>query len=194
MSLTDNQKLVGWAFFIVGILMIVSALLGFYDAISKDGGLGENIGYFIAAIGGLIAAVLYFLYGNKVRTNAISGKFNILSNYIRIVGVNTVIVGIFSAIGGIISSIGFWDSIIMIILGLIVIWAAGKIADGEKTAIDKILWIVLTLVFLILFITSFLGIFAMFDIIVLVESICYAVIYLFMFLYMIDGDVRSKML
>ena len=79
-----------------------------------EGGLGENVGYVIAGVGALIAAVMYFIYGNKVRTGVISSKISILGNYVRIVGATTVVVNIFAAIGGLMSSISFWDSIICI--------------------------------------------------------------------------------
>ncbi len=201
MSFIDNQKTVGLAFTIIGVLMIIAALLSVVDAVTMDGELGDHVGYFIAAIGSIIAAVLYFMYGNKVRTGVLSGKLNILGNYVNIVGVTTVIIGIFAAIGGIMSDISFWDSVVSIILGLIVIWAAKKILDGKETTIDKILWIILTVIFLILFIVMFLGIFgvilnggeAIHLIINVLQCVCYAVIYLFMLCYMFDGEVKKGM-
>ncbi len=201
MSFIDNQKTVGLAFTIIGVLMIIAALLKVADAVTMDGELGDHVGYFIAAIGSIIAAVLYFMYGNKVRTGVLSGKLNILGNYVNIVGVTTVIIGIFAAIGGIMSSISFWDSVISIILGLIVIWAAKKILDGKETTIDKILWIILTVLFLLLFIFSFIGIFgviadggeAIHLIVNVLSAICYAIIYLFMLCYMFDGEVKKGM-
>ncbi|MDO5861324.1 MAG: hypothetical protein Q4Q58_00730 [Thermoplasmata archaeon] len=198
MSFTDNQKVVGWAFFIIGFLMVIAALLQLVDGFTLDGGLGEHAGYIIAAIGALIAAVLYFLFGNKVRTGALSGKLNILGSYVNIVGVTTVVIGIFAAIGGIMSDISFWDNVVAIILGLIVIWAASKIADGKTTTMDKILWIILTVVFLVLFVVSFLGLFSLEGegitlVVNILTSICYAIVYLFMLCYMFDNDVKKGM-
>ena len=184
MSFFDNTKIVGWAFTIIGILMIVSALLQIVDAVGMEGGIGENIGYLIAAIGAIIAAVIYFKFGNSVRVGAISNKIDILATFVKVVGATT-------AVGGIISSIGFWDSIVAIILGLIIIWIGGKIDDGKTTGFDKILWIVLLLIFLVLFITSLLAIGGGF--MQIISSICSVIVYLFMAVFLFDGDVKKKM-
>lgn len=191
MSFFDNTKIVGWAFTIIGILMIVSAFLQIVDAVGMEGGIGENIGYLIAAIGAIIAAVIYFKFGNSVRVGAISNKIDILATFVKVVGATTVVTGIFSAVGGIISSIGFWDSIVAIVLGLIIIWIGGKIDDGKTTGFDKILWIVLLLIFLVLFITSLLAIGGGF--MQIISSICSVIVYLFMAVFLFDGDVKKKM-
>lgn len=199
MSFVDNQKLVGTAFTIIGILFIIAALVQLVGAFSEEGWT-NILGAVIAAIGAILAAILYFKYGNSVRKEELTGKLNILGSYVLVVGVTTVIVNIFAAIGGIIGKISFWDSLIMVILGIIVIWAGKKITDGKETAIDKILWIILTIVFLVLFVLNFVGIFGSFGsgealtiIISFITSVCYAVVFLFMLLYMFDGEVKKGM-
>ena len=57
--------------------------------------------------------------------------------------------------------------------------------------IDKILWIILLIIFVILFIGSLLGIGG--DVVDIVKAICYAIVYLFMIIFMFDEDVRKKM-
>lgn len=199
MSFVDNQKLVGTAFTIIGILFIIAALVQLVGAFSEEGWTNK-LGAVIAAIGAILAAILYFKYGNSVRKEELTGKLNILGSYVLVVGVTTVIVNIFAAIGGIIGEISFWDSLIMVILGIIVIWAGKKITDGKETTIDKILWIILTIVFLVLFVLNFVGIFGSFGsgealtiIISFITSVCYAVVFLFMLLYMFDGEVKKGM-
>lgn len=199
MSFVDNQKLVGTAFTIIGILFIIAALVQLVGAFSEEGWT-NILGAVIAAIGAILAAILYFKYGNSVRKEELTGKLNILGSYVLVVGVTTVIVNIFAAIGGIIGKISFWDSLIMVILGIIVIWAGKKITDGKETTIDKILWIILTIVFLVLFVLNFVGIFGSFGsgealtiIISFITSVCYAVVFLFMLLYMFDGEVKKGM-
>lgn len=199
MSFVDNQKLVGTAFTIIGILFIIAALVQLVGAFSEEGWT-NILGAVIAAIGAILAAILYFKYGNSVRKEELTGKLNILGSYVLVVGVTTVIVNIFAAIGGIIGEISFWDSLIMVILGIIVIWAGKKITDGKETTIDKILWIILTIVFLVLFVLNFVGIFGSFGsgealtiIISFITSVCYAVVFLFMLLYMFDGEVKKGM-
>lgn len=198
MSFIDNQKIVGLAFTVIGVLMIIAAILSLVDGFTMDGGLGDHAGYIIAAIGSIIAAVIYFKFGNKVRTNALSGKLKILGNYVNVVGVTTVVIGIFAAIGGIMSDISFWDSVISIILGLIVIWAGKKILDGKETTIDKILWILLTVIFIILFLVNLIGIFGIEGegihfVIGVISTICSIIVYLFMLCYMFDNDVKKGM-
>lgn len=199
MSFVDNQKLVGTAFTVIGILFIIAALVQLVGAFSEEGWT-NIVGAVIAAIGAILAAILYFKYGNSVRKEELTGKLNILGSYVLVVGVTTVIVNIFAAIGGIIGKISFWDSLIMVILGIIVIWAGKKITDGKETTIDKILWIILTIVFLVLFVLNFVGIFGSFGsgealtiIISFITSVCYAVVFLFMLLYMFDGEVKKGM-
>lgn len=200
MSFVDNQKLVGTAFTVIGILFIIAALVQFASAITMEGGLGEHVGFAIAAVGAILAAIVYFKYGNSVRTGALSGKLNILGNYVLVVGVTTIIVGFFSAIGGLMSELPFWDNVVAIILGLIVVWAGKKILDGKETTIDKILWILLTIIFLVLFIVYFVGIFGSFGaddalniVVEFLTAVCYSIVYLFMLCYMFDGEVKKGM-
>ncbi len=192
MSFVDNQKIVGWAFFIIGALMVINAILSFVDAFGVDG-LGNALGSIVFAIGSLIAAVLYFLFGNKVRTGEISGKMNVLTNFVNIVGVVSVVIGIFGVVGGVIDGgdgLGVGTYIIKILLGLIIIWAGKKMSDGKETTFDKILWIILVIVFLFQFLGSLLGVSISIDGLI---AICNAIVYLFMLLYMFDGDVKKQM-
>lgn len=198
MSFLDNQKIVGTAFFVIGILMVIAALLQLVDGFTLDGGIGEHAGNIIAAIGAIIAAVLYFLFGNKVRTGSISGKLNILGSYVSIVGVTSVIIGIFGAIGAIMSSLSFWDNVIVIILGLIIMFIASKIGDGKTTTADKIIWIILVIVFFLLLLGTLASLFGLSGdgltlILNIVVAICYAIVYLFMLCYMFDGEVKKGM-
>ena len=185
MSFTDNQKIVGWAFFIAGILLIISALLYIYDGATA--GDGFEIWTVVAGIGSLIAAVLYFLFGNKVRKSEITGKPNILGQYVRVVGINTIIIGVFGL------GIDIGGGIVDIILGLVILWIAGKIADGKTTTADKIIWILLLIIFVVLFICAFIDIFTVGSIIGIIASICSAIIYLFMAAYLLDNDVKKAM-
>ena len=81
--------------------------------------------------------------------------------------------------------------VVWIILGIIIAWIGGKVNDGKTTNFDKILWIILLIIFVILFIGSLLGIGG--DVVDIVKAICYAIVYLFMIIFMFDEDVRKKM-
>ena len=56
MSFFDNTKIAGWAFFIIGILMIISAIMDIWNGAGATGSLSDNAGYVVAGIGSLIAA------------------------------------------------------------------------------------------------------------------------------------------
>ncbi len=99
---------------------------------------------------------------------------------------NAVIVGIFMLWADLASGI------IDIIIGIIVVWAAGKINDGKETTIDKIIWIILLVLFVVYFLVSFIAIFTT-DIISLIANLCGAIIYLFMIAYLFDNDVKKAM-
>ena len=192
MSFFDNTKIAGWAFFIIGILMIISAIMDIWNGAGATGSLSDNAGYVVAGIGSLIAAILYFLFGNKVRNGTISAKIDVLGNYVRIVGVTTVIINLFALIGyAVVGETALATFVVWIILGIIIAWIGGKVNDGKTTNFDKILWIILLIIFVILFIGSLLGIGG--DVVDIVKAICYAIVYLFMIIFMFDEDVRKKM-
>ena len=192
MSFFDNTKIAGWAFFIIGILMIISAIMQIWNGAGQTESISENIGYVIAGIGALIAAVVYFLFGNKVRNGTISKKIDVLGNYVRVVGVTTAIINLFALIGySVVGETAIATYVVWLILGIIIAWIGGKVNDGKTTNFDKILWIILLIVFVILLIGSLLGIGG--DIVNIVKAICYAIVYLFMIIFMFDADVRKKM-
>ena len=135
---------------------------------------------------------MYFLFGNKVRNGTISAKIDVLGNYVRVVGVTTAIINLFALIGySVVGETAIATYVVWLILGIIIAWIGGKVNDGKTTNFDKILWIILLIVFVVLFIGSLLGIGG--DIVNIVKAICYAIVYLFMIIFMFDADVRKKM-
>lgn len=193
MSFFDNTKVAGWGLFIVGILLIIAAIMKIVDGATADGGLGENLSFVVAGIGSLIAAFVYFGFGNSVRKGEVSKKIDVLGKFVRTYGVATVITGFFGAIAGLWGeAISTWDNIVILIIGLIVIWIASKINDGKTTNFDKILWIILLIVFVVLFILTLLDI--NFDNIISgIANVIMAIVYLYMIAFLFDGDVRKHM-
>ena len=192
MSFFDNTKIAGWAFFVIGILMIVAAIMDIWNGAGSTESLTDNAGYVVAGIGSLIAAIVYFLFGNKVRNGTISAKIDVLGNYVRVVGVTTAIINLFALIGySVVGETAIATYVVWLILGIIIAWIGGKVNDGKTTNFDKILWIILLIVFVVLLIGSLLGIGG--DIVNIVKAICYAIVYLFMIIFMFDADVRKKM-
>ena len=98
----DNTKIVGFAFLVVGFILIISAIfsiaMGFID-VSDD--LKEGIDNWmpycvVGGIGSLICALLYTFFALKVNNGTYSQKIVILEKYVRIVGITMIIDGIFA--------------------------------------------------------------------------------------------------
>ena len=191
MSFFDNTKIAGWGLFIVAILSIISAIISIYNGAVKEG--DDRLALVVVGIGSLLAAFIYFGFGNSVRKGEISKKIDVLAQFVKTVGLATIVASLFGAIAGTWGvTVSTWSNVGMIILGIIVCWIAGKINDGKTTNFDRILWIILVVVFLVFFILRLSGAFggAWYDIL---SSILMAIVYLYMLIFMFDGDVRKKM-
>lgn len=197
MSFFEEPKNAGLAIIIVGILQIIGGIIAIilgamqYE-VSED--QVYTIGAAVSGIGTVICGFLFFAYGKKVRSGAISAKIDILAQFVRIVGVITIIGGVFSAIGGIVDGVDLGSeivsAIISIILGLIILWIAGKINDGKQTTGDKIIWILLLVIFVIEIILAILLIITIIGIII---GICNLIIYVFMLMLLLSSDVKAEM-
>lgn len=196
MSFFDKPENAGMALVIVALLNLVSAVLGLYDGISGD----FNTAAVCVAIGAIVCAIVYFKFGQELRTSAPS-KIDTLATYVKTVGLVTIIGGIF-ALGYLANndSANAGNGVINIIFGLIIMWCASKINDGKVTVADRILWIILTVVMVILVIVSLVSIVGSFGLDGIVNivfsvlvSVCDLVIFLFMLLLLLDGEVKSKM-
>lgn len=197
MSFLDNTKTAGTALWIVGILMIISALLTIICGVVDDEMNDHVIGWVILGIGSLICALVYFAFGKSVKSGEVSDKFDIVTKFVYVVGYTTIIGGVFAALCG----FGFDDiggylvsGIISIVLGFVILWIHKKITDGNISTFDRIMWILLLVIFVICFISSFFriggsGLALAVNIIV---AICDIVIYLFMIAFMLDNSVKAK--
>jgi len=193
-----SAKNAGLAFMIAAIISIISAII-------VVAGYMDNVAYgVVLAIGAIIGALLYFMYGNKVRTGAISEKIEILAQFVKIVGVVTIIDGIFTGIAPLLNNAGadFVALIGGIILGLIIIFISTKINDGKQTTGDKLIWIILLIAFVICLILAILAIVGgcallvvsiLGGIGVIIGGICDLIIYSFMILMLTDSEVKSEM-
>ena len=191
MSFFDNTKIAGWGLFLVAILSIISAIIFIYNGAVKEG--DDRLALVVAGIGALLAAFIYFGFGNSVRKGEIDKKIDVLAQFVKTVGLATIVASLFGAIAGTWGvSISTWSNVGMIILGIIICWIAGKINDGKTTNFDRILWIILVVIFLVFFILRLSGAFggAWYDIL---ASILMAIVYLYMLIFMFDSDVRKRM-
>lgn len=197
MSFLDNTKTAGTALWIVGILMIISALLTIICGVVDDGMNDHVIGWVILGIGSLICALVYFAFGKSVKSGEVSDKFDIVTKFVYVVGYTTIIGGVFAALCG----FGFDDiggylvsGIISIVLGFVILWIHKKITDGNISTFDRIMWILLLVIFVICFISSFFGIggSGLALAVNIIVAICDIVIYLFMIAFMLDNSVKAK--
>ena len=193
MSFFDNTKIAGWGLFFIGILMIISAILMIWDGATTEG--DDRLANVVVGIGALLAAFVYFGFGNSVRTGAISEKIEIVARLVLTVGTCTIVAAFFGIIGQVLIEVGDLGAIGMQILsfifGLILLWIGKTINDGKTTTFDKILWIVLVVVFIILFLVNLFGIVPIG--LSSISAILMAIIYLFLLVFMFDDDVKKKM-
>ena len=197
MSFLDNTKTAGTALWIVGILMIISALLTIICGVVDDEMNDHVIGWVILGIGSLICALVYFAFGKSVKSGEVSDKFDIVTKFVYVVGYTTIIGGVFAALCG----FGFDDiggylvsRSISIVLGFVILWIHKKITDGNISTFDRIMWILLLVIFVICFISSFFGIggSGLALAVNIIVAICDIVIYLFMIAFMLDNSVKAK--
>ncbi len=197
MSFFEEPKNAGMAIIIVGILeMIVAIVAIVLGALGTeiDDDTKFTIGMAVTGIGSLICGFIYLGFGKKVRGGSIAAKIDILATFVRIAGLCTIIGGVFSAIGNIVDGVELGQeivsAIITIILGLIIMWIAGKINDGKQTTGDKIVWILLLVIFVIEII---LAILLIVTIVGAPLGICYLIIYVFMLMLLLSSDVKAEM-
>ena len=196
----DNHKIVGFAFMVVGMILVIDAILtivlGFVDVNDdmKEGIDNWTIYCVLGGIGSLICAVLYTMFAMKVYNSVYSEKIVILERYVMIVGLTIALGGVFNAIasiaGGEDVGVALVAAVISVAIGLLIMFIATKINDGKQTVGDSIIWILLLIAFIIVMILSILMLFSLSSII---DGIAHLIIALFMIAFLFDADVKKKM-
>jgi len=208
MSFFDNSKNVGLALIIVGLITLImgiaTAVAGVVDA---DGGWlkASAVCYGIAA---LIFGIMILGYGLKIRKSSMD-QVAVLSGLIKVIGVATILAALFNAVGAFLSTnntgdiggaviAGISSMIVSIVIGIILIWIASKVAGKSKNVISKLLWIILVVVFLILAILSLINIFNQHfsdiqGILAAISAICMFIVYLYCFIATLSKDVKTSM-
>ena len=190
MSFFDQPKNAGLAMIVVAIVEVIAAIINIVAAATADDGI--DFSGIIVAIGLIITAVIYFKYGSQVRSGAISAKIDILASFVNVVGVISIVNGVFQIIAGVAGGEGLIaNGVINIIIGLIICFCGKKINDGKETTLDKIIWIILLVVFVIEILANIVMLVG-FPIGTLM-GICGIIIYVFMTLLLLDGDVKKAM-
>ena len=208
MAFFDNQDHAGLALLIMAIVSIVMGIISaVWEVVDGDTIIVANI---ITAIGSIIAGFLYLAFAQRVRGKtgsnafsdklgvsggALNDKFSIIVEFVHVFAMAVIVTGIFTVIGGIVDLIQstgqntIVSGIITIIIGFIVLWLYKKITDGKDSIVDKIVWIILIVVFVLYIIA---GLLLCLTIIGIPLGICYLIIGIFMFLGLLDSDVKAK--
>ena len=187
MSFLDNTKNAGWGLTIIGLLMVLGAIVAIVTSFTGEAEMLFKVGGAVIAIGALLAALAYLKYGNNVRVGNISDKLEVLGNFVRIVGVTSILAGLFGVVGSAIQGNfgGVGTFLVQVILGFIIIWVSKKMMDEKATTFDKIVWIILLVIFVVELIMGIASL--------TITGILMALVYLMMLVFLFDGDVKKKM-
>jgi len=180
---------------IVGLVALVTALTAGDIVVSAV----------VACIGPIIMAALYLRFGISVKNGGVPKKIDILAYFVRLAGLSEIIIAVFN-LWNAIETEGALAAIVAlavsIIIGLIILFIAGRINDGKQDTGDKIIWIILVVLFAIsavLDILAIIGIFTAgvaFDWTLLstvILPIASFIIDVFMLLLLFDSDVKREM-
>jgi len=220
MSFFDDNRRVGLALIVIGIIDIIATLaliVVLYYYIPADLAVDFITSAAISTVGTAIFGILIILFGKNVRKGP-NDKVAILSGLFRVLGIAAILTGLCSAISNVMltgSGTAIVTSAIGIITGLIYLWVSFKIAGGNKNVIGQILWVIL-LIFslisilgsiagfltilleglLILFGVSLLsGIGILFGVSLLfgINSVCMLFVYAYVFTALLSPEVKKSM-
>ena len=177
MAFFDNQDHAGLALLIMAIVSIVMAIISIvWEIVDGDEIEISNI---IMAIGTLVGGFLYLAFAQRVRGNtganafsdklglsggALSDKFDIIVEFVHVFAFATIVSGVFEIIAGILDTSIIATGIIDVIIGLIVLF-------------------LLTIIGGLLLCLTIIGI---------PLGICALIIGIFMFMGLLDNDVKAK--
>ncbi|MCQ2070546.1 MAG: hypothetical protein MJZ68_05410 [archaeon] len=190
MSFLDNPTNAGTAFLVIGIVTMILGLVSVVLGVIDD---AHTLTESIIGVGSIIGGFLYFAFGKNIREGNPSDKWGILTTFVKIVGIVAIIAGVFSMIAIIDSGMdAIAAGVISIIVGLIILFVYSKMVDGQATTFDKIIWILLLVIFVFGLIGGITEIIS-FNILSILTGLCDVIIYLFMIVAILDDDVKKKM-
>lgn len=144
MSFFDDANNAGLALIIVSVFQALSAVIMLGTTLNR----GFEWAVVLLVLGQLVCSFLYFKLGIDFRAQPYPGT-TLLSSYIRVVGMATIIIGV--------ASIGFgvFSAMVNVAVGLVIFWIYLRVDSGKGDNIDRVLWYVLVLAFVIMCISSF---------------------------------------
>ena len=177
MEFLNNTKNFGLMILILGVLDVVLAVLTMIDDGFSVIGLGSILGPIVMILAGL--AIFSQTNGGIISfafPEGSSSKFGALTGYIFATGLSAIVS---LQIGG-------------VIFGLLILLVGWIITNDKKTIIDSIIWIFLVVLFGLITLFAILGAFGG-GIYLIVGGICTALLHLMGFLYLLDKDVKKKL-
>ena len=194
MSFFDKTETVGWMIIVIGILGVVRALLSVVGVVNGDYASNEKIGLIVTAVGFFVGAGILLVFGNKVRVGTISSKLDVVAGYVQTMGLMTMISAIFIIIGGAVMCTDAGvvlaiSGVVLLIIGAIILYLGKTINNGKSKT--GILWMILVIVFFLLMVGSLFTIGG--DAVQIIQAVCSFIMYLFIFVFLFDREVKNAM-
>lgn len=189
MSFLSDNKNFGLAMMVAGILMAIIAVVNIV--------LHFTLGVAITAVGSIIYGLMIVGVGSSTRKGEISQKLDILGKYVFVVGAGLIVTSLFAAIGvavepGLVGVVaGIITVIISLIIGLIIIWISKKMTDGQVSTIDRVIWIILVIMFIISILGAIMQMLG--GILAFLLGVCNLVIFLFLLSALFDPEIKKAM-
>ncbi|MGN1044648.1 MAG: hypothetical protein ACI4Q9_01670 [Candidatus Methanomethylophilaceae archaeon] len=177
MEFLNNTKNFG---LMLTIIAIIDAIIGVLAVV--NGGVSlDSVGAILSAAVMILAGIaIYMQTDGGIISFAFpegsSSKFGALTGFIFATGISAILA----------------LNIPSIILGIIILIVGWVITNNHKGIADSIIWVLLIILFALLAIGSILAVFTA-DILIIVGGVCSAILYLIAFLYLLDPEVKSRL-
>ena len=177
MEFLNNTKNFGLMIMIIAVIDVILGVIGII-----------NNGFSIDGLGSILAPVVMILAGFAIFSQTNGGiisfafpegtrsKFGALTGFIFATGLSNIL------------SL----NIAGVVLGILILIVGWIIANGNKTFLDSIIWVILVVLFALIAISSLIVAFSG-DVVLIISGICGAILYLMAFLYLLDSDVKKKL-
>lgn len=200
MSFFDNPKNFGTAMLLAGLISALVSLIGIItEALDSD----RDIGLIVISAGVLIYGLMIAAVGQKIRVGEISQRIKILGSFIAVVGAGFIVKGFFSMIGESLDSDlagGVVIFFISLILGIVAMYISRTITDGQTTTMDRVFWIILMVIFVIMIILSIAEMVSAFDgdsvaigILNAIAGLCNVIVYVSLVVVLMSDDVKKEL-
>ncbi|MBR2093255.1 MAG: hypothetical protein IKM91_01355 [Candidatus Methanomethylophilaceae archaeon] len=203
MSFFKENRTAGIALMVLGAINLIVGLVALVTALTAGNIVVSAV---VACIGPIIMAALYLRFGISVKNGGVPKKIDILAYFVRLAGLSEIIIAVFNlwyAIETSGAAVAIGAVIISVIIGLIILFIAGRINDGRQDTGDKIIWIILVVLFAISAVLDVLAVigfitdgnfaFDLKTISALIVPIASFIIDVFMLLLLFDSDVKREM-